>query len=254
MHVVDDLSTRSRDARERRVAAHAARVRAAVAVADALVVLRGRRAERPTRPVAEREDRHLLRRRPAPRSRCESPSSLRAGRSRGRPPPACGRRTTPFPAASPSALTTQGGRAIGSVGRRAVRPPRPSLPSRTPSSLRSAPPRRPARRRRCRRGGDGRPGPPRAEPRARPRPGRSRSARGEAEESLGILCPHRVAAARAPPSRGCRARNGELSSSGLWAIFHASACSRPPDPTTRTLTRWTLARGFDERPFAHGWP
>ena len=26
------------------------------------------------------------------------------------------------------------------------------------------------------------------------------------------------------------------SSLGLWAIFHASACSRPPEPTMSTLT------------------
>ena len=32
-------------------------------------------------------------------------------------------------------------------------------------------------------------------------------------------------------------------SASLWAIFQASACSRPPDPTTRTFTRASLSGG-----------
>ena len=47
------------DARHRRVAAHAARVRALVAVEDSLVVLRGRQGHRAL-PVAERQERELL--------------------------------------------------------------------------------------------------------------------------------------------------------------------------------------------------
>ena len=142
-----DECVESSTPRHRRVRAHAAGVRARVAVADALEVLR--RAERRRRGARRRVRRATPRRpRAAPRSPRRSPERLRRPAARRRARSACGRRRRPCPAASPSALTTHGARATTASRRSARRPPA-ARPWRTPSSLRSAPPRRSARTRRC---------------------------------------------------------------------------------------------------------
>ena len=99
--------------RHRRESAHPAGVRSGVAVADALVVARGGERQR-TAPVAEREHRQLL-----PFEQLLDHDAVRRARRRPRSPASSSswsRQTnTPFPAASPSALTTHGGRATGSA-------------------------------------------------------------------------------------------------------------------------------------------
>ena len=119
----------------RRDRAHAAGVRAAVAVADALVVLRGQRAARRD-AVAQREQRDLLADEQLldhhawrPASPCASPEQERARRG-DRLVAAASQTTTPLPAARPSALTTQAppgmrrARRSTSASRRAARVPR----------------------------------------------------------------------------------------------------------------------------------
>ena len=62
-------------------------------------------------------------------------------------------------------------------------------------------------------------------------------AAGEAEQRLGVLRPHRVAVARARAIPGLPGRGVQLGQRrGACASFHASACSRPPDPTRSTFT------------------
>ena len=48
---------------------------------------------------------------------------------------------------------------------------------------------------------------------------------------------------RSRPSPGCPARRRPRRPPASAASAHASACSRPPDPTTRTFTRAQAARG-----------
>ena len=104
-----------------------------VAVADALEVLRRRRA-RARSPVAEREERDSS---PSSSSSItsEPPSAAAAGRAASSS--SCVRQTnTPLPAASPSALTTHGG-GRPTASARSARRRRPSPPSRRSSSPRS---------------------------------------------------------------------------------------------------------------------
>ena len=99
--------------RHRRVGAHAAGVRALVAVVRPLEVLR--RNERHRRvAVAEREQRDL---RPLEELLHDEriAESRDSPRERRRARPVCGRCSTPLPAARPSALTTHGGRATASA-------------------------------------------------------------------------------------------------------------------------------------------
>ena len=114
-------------------------------------------------------------------------------------------------------------------------------PSRTPSSPRSARPRRSARR----------PAMPR---------GRSASATPATSGASGPTTTRSMSSERASasgPRRRPRAPGGtrrarrcpglpgaacSSDSAGLCASFQASACSRPPDPTTRTFTRSCYAR------------
>ena len=97
--------------RRRRVGAHAAGIRPLVAVADALVVLRGGERDRGL-AVAQREEAMPPRRRGTPRSRFPRPACRgrrrTSCRSRLPPPARVSATTTPLPAASPSALTTIG--------------------------------------------------------------------------------------------------------------------------------------------------
>ena len=67
------------------------------------------------------------------------------------------------------------------------------------------------------------------------RRGRRRGAR-EPEQALAVVGPNGVAVAELRRSRDCPARRAARSSTGACASFHASACSRPPDPTRSTFT------------------
>ena len=108
-----------REAGHRRVGAHAAGVRAGIAVADALVVLRGAQQQRVV-AVAQREQRHLLARRGIPRSPRTAPASPKHSllhhrvdrghrpRPRSRPPPRPCRRPARPP--SPRSARRGGGR------------------------------------------------------------------------------------------------------------------------------------------------
>ena len=106
----DALLDRRRDERGRRVGAHAARVLAAVAVEGALVVLRGGERHH-VLAVADRVVRGLL------ADQHVLDDDALAGRAEAAPPiisssaasasAASAQTATPFPAASPSAFTTQ---------------------------------------------------------------------------------------------------------------------------------------------------
>ena len=173
--------------RHRRVAAHAAGVRALVAVADPLVVLR-RREREDVLAVAEREQRELLAlqellehhlgRPEAPLGEERLDGLARLGlrladdHALARPP---GRR----PSGPPGSSRRSGGQAPsrGCAPRRATpwpRRPRPSAPWRRPSSPRSARPPRWARRRR------------RPPPRARRRARHERRLRADDDEVHGL--------------------------------------------------------------------
>ena len=186
--------------------------------------------------VAEREERHLAaleqlldrraaaerrRRRAAPRS---SSSAVRQTK-------------TPLPAASPSALTTHGGRATGErrrrrhAGRRActsfAKVFEPSIARRLGAR---------ARRRRspaCR-SSSATPGDERRLRADHDEVGAERRARGRAARRRRRRA--RDGSRRARRSRGCRAPRAAPSSDGLRASCHASACSRAPDPTRSTFT------------------
>ena len=242
--------------RRRAVGAHAAGVGAGVAVADALVILR--RAERHDRVPSVSTNRLA-----SSPSRNSSITALgrraSANMSRSPPPPrrAVIATVTPLPAASPSALITTGRpksrrarparrRAIGDAdiagGRdararaqvlgEALRPLqlRGRLGrARTPDAVGAQSVGEPVDQRRLRpdhdqadRSSRGRRRPPRRD--------RSRRAR----RSLGMLrrCPGLPGAAYS------------LSSRGDCASFHASACSRPPEPISRTF----MADPFSDEP------
>ena len=145
---------------------------------------------------------------------------------------------TPLPAASPSALTTHGSRATASpsgVGTPAAC--MTSFAKRFEPSIRAA----------------AALGPNTATP-----PSRSASATPDTSGTSGPITTRSIASARASaskPSASCACTGwhgpspaipglpGAACSSvsrGLCASFQASACSRPPDPTTRTFTRRML--------------
>ena len=142
---------------------------------------------------------------------------------------------TPFPAARPSTLTTQGGRATASAS--AVGTPATAITSLAKlfePSIRAA----------------ARPGPKTAIPlrrNASPHPRDERRLRpdhrevdveaaGEAQQHLGVVRPHgmTVAERRDPgiPGRGVQ----NWSDRAPAPSVRASACSRPPDPTRSTFT------------------
>ena len=66
----------------------------------------------------------------------------------------------------------------------------------------------------------------------------------ECEQPVGVVGAHRMARGRARRFPGCPARRGAPSGSGLCARRHASACSRAPEPTTKTFTRRVYFRGL----------
>ena len=232
--LLDELVDARRADGDRRVRAHAAGVRPGVAVADRACSPARRRA---ARRAARRRARTAtpLRPRAAPRSRPRRRARRRRAAPR-RAPPASGRRRRPCPAARPSAFTTQGasrdrerlrGRHAGRVAAR---------PWRTSSTPRSGPRPRSARRRRC---------PPARSRSATPAtsgasgPITTRSASSvvrQREQPVRVVGAHRMAAAERgdPRVAGRRVQLGQL---GLWRARHASACSRPPEPTTTTCTR-----------------
>ena len=138
MDPLDERASASSSQRHGRVGAHAAGVRALVAVAGALEVLR--RAERhgaPRRRRARTATPPRPRAAPRPRSRRRTPR----GRAAPRRAPRRVRHTkTPLPAASPSALTTHGARGDRERRRAPARPPRAITSFANASSPRSAPP------------------------------------------------------------------------------------------------------------------
>ena len=180
------------------------------------------------------------------------PAERRGARAAPASSSSCVRQTkTPLPAASPSALTTHGGAGDRQRPRRSGRRPRPARPWRSSSSPRSAPPPRSARRRRRRRGAARRRRRRRAAPPARPRRGRSRApARARAgPRASSARTGWQVPSAAIPgfPGAACSS-----SSSALWRSFHASACSRPPEPTMSTRTRRVYETG--QRATLRSWP
>ena len=60
---------------------------------------------------------------------------------------------------------------------------------------------------------------------------------GEPEQAFAVLGADGMAAAERRRCRGCPGAACSSSRSGAWLSFHASACSRPPDPTRSTFTR-----------------
>ena len=222
-----------------RVAAHAAGVRALVAVEDALVVLRRARA-------APRARRRRARAATAPRPPGTPPARPRSRRSasrrrRRRPPRAPRARPaamiTPLPAASTSAFSTAGiGRAREvrdrllavaehHVRRRSARRSRASAPWRRPSSPRSARPR-------C-------VGPNAAMPAALSVVHQARHERRlgahDHEVDLALAGGRRPTSPRragTPRRRGrcrrCRAWRAPPARCGLRRSVRTSACSRPP--------------------------
>ena len=221
------------EARHGRERSHAARVRAGVAVADALVVARGcerdgaravTRARRRRAPPPRAVPRRRRRRRAQPQRRAP------------RPPPSCVRQTkTPLPAASPSALTTHGAAASSSIC--AVGTPAASSTSFAklfePSILAAAAL-----------------GPNTGMP-----PWRSRSATPATSGASGPITARSISSDCASSSRASpsSARTGwqvpsaaipglpgaacSSAKRSLCASFHARACSLPPEPTISTRTR-----------------
>jgi hypothetical protein len=141
---------------------------------------------------------------------------------------------TPFPAASPSALTTQGARATdiaSAVGTRAA--PRTSFANAFEPSMRAAsalgpnteiPLWRSTSATPATRGASG-PTTTRSTSSARDR----LSSPSASSARIGWQSPSR-------PIPGFPGAQCSCARSELWASFHASACSRPPDPTTSTFT------------------
>ena len=186
------------------------------------------------RPSAEREQRDLA---PSSSSSITTLAAERAAAAqrRRRPPPACGRRRRPCP--RPGRRPSRR-RAAGDGERRCGRNAggEHDVLARTSSTPRSAPP--PAL------------GPKTAMPLRRsssampatsgasgPITTRSASSgRGEAEQAVGVVGSDRVAVRR---GRRCPGLPGAACSSvrrGLCASRHARACSRAPEPTSRTFT------------------
>ena len=250
---VGTSSTRPAGAQwQRRVGAHAAGVRALVAVAQPLEVLR-RQQRQHRRAVADREQRHLravevlLDHHPLARRR------------RGRAPPSRSSvTTTPLPAASPSSFTTYGGPNASSAAvdlarrcrtRRAIavgmsaaamtslanalepsiaRPPRAGPKTAKPLAReRRRRPRRPA-------------GPP-----ARRRPGRAEPLRPGGDRGTVERVDRRAGSATRRDARVARARRAPRSTSGSRRQRpRARACSRPAAADSRR-------RSFIERLHGH---
>ena len=187
-----------------------------------------------------RARRRRARRRRSPRLRAAPRSRSR----RRRPPPrAAPRRApvwsrqtkTPLPAASPSALITHGGRATGSVS--AVGTPAARMTSFANGfepSMRAAAALGPKTATPAWRSSSATPATSGA---SGPTTTRSASDRaGQREQALAVLGADGMAAAELGDAGvpGCRV---QLVEPGAWLSFHASACSRPPDPTRSTFTR-----------------
>ena len=240
------------DRRDRRVRAHPTGVRPGVAVADPLEVLRQRerhhacrrRSARTPRPRGPPAAPRPPRWRPRRRTRRPRGSPERADRGRrGRAPPSrpCrprGRRPS-RPRARPSSSTNATRRS--DLGERAASARwgcraacirsfahafDPSI-ARRPSSRA----RRPRRRARAARRPARRP----AAPRARRRPGRRRSRSASSTIPATSSAAHGARHGRAPRSRRCPGAASSSSTAGSARSPHASACSRPPPPTTRTF-------------------
>ena len=224
------------DGRHGRVAPHAARVRALVPVAEALEVLRGREREG-FLAGAEREERDLL--------------ALEQLLDDDRPPEGLRLRKRRLDLvlrpADEDALS--GGQAVGldhARGPRLLELGRRGDARRLHDLLREGLGALDLRRRRAR-AEDGDAGvaegvgEPRDERRLRPDDdevdrragGRARAAPRSRPASADGRC-------RARRCRDCLGRRGGRRAPSLWAIFHASACSRPPEPTMRTFTRASL--------------
>ena len=233
----------------RRVAAHAAGVRALVAVIDPLVVLgRG-------------EGEHVLARRrgraaraPRPRGTPRSPPRCRRSAAPRRRPPIASRASasvaqmiTPLPAASPSAFSTDG---IGRAARSRRAPPRGSA---TPYERPSARPASSMSSLACSFDPSSRAASPLGPNAAMPvsleridEPGDQRRL-GADDDQVDLLSgrgpdePVDVLGADVrgsePPrrSRRCRARRAAPVLCGERPSAWTIACSRPPPPTTRTL-------------------
>ena len=215
-------------------------VRTGVAVADALVVAARPPIGSTRRAVRDREHATAPRPRAAPRTRAVRRTPRPRERSR-RPPPACGRRRRPCRPRGRPTLMTQGARGDRRVSR----------PSATPTdahhvlgeALRSLD----ARGRRAR-----------TEHRDADVPELVADARDErrlrADHDQVDVERRRTSSSRPSassartgwqrPERGdsrVPGRGVQLVELGaLSESFHASACSRPPEPTTRTLTRPSL--------------
>ena len=217
---------------DRRVGAHPAGVRAGVAVADPLVVA-GRSERDRAAAVGEREQRHLLAlQQLLDHERLAEPGDGPAAPRPGTADP--GRRRRPFPrrARRPS-RHREGGRPPGS--RRSERRPRASRPWRTSSIPRSCAASRPG-------------------PKTRTPAWRSSSATPDTSGASGPTTTRSASSARARSSRPSpsSARTGwhsprpaipgfpgaawSSSRRELCRSFHASACSRPPEPIKSTLT------------------
>ena len=201
---------------------------------------------------------------PAQRAKSETSSPSSSSSTTTRPPRASAfgsaaatsssvRQTkTPFPAASPSALMTHGAR--GSSRSAAVGTPAACMTSFAkdlePSIWAAAAPgpktAMPAwRRSSASPATSGASGP--TTTRSMPSWWQSPSSASESSGLSGWQVPR--AAMPGLPGAACRSP-----SPVLWAIFHASACSRPPEPTMRTFTRASLigASAPRPRPRAHG--
>ena len=220
-----------------RVRAHAAGVRARVAVADALVVRAAASGDASLAVASANTDSSS----PSSSSSITSgpPSAARRAQRRRRAPRAVRQTKTPLPAARPSALTTQGGRgdrrasrAVGHAGGVASRPWRsvfePSI--RAAAALgpnTETPAWRSSSATPATSGASG----PTTTRSIVERPRRARAALRASSARTGWQL------RRARRCRGCPAPRAARRARGLCASFHASACSRPPDPTTSTFTR-----------------
>ena len=172
-------------------------------------------------------------------------NAARGARARRRARSGVRQTKTPLPAARPSAFTTHGGRATASgCGRRHAGRAHHLLGERLraldPRGRRAGPEDRDAGVPQLvgDAGDERRLGPDDDEvdvERAR-----------EAEQALAVVGAHRVALAERARCRGCPARRAARQR-GAWASFHASACSRPPEPTRSTFTAESTARPARDR-------
>ena len=187
------------------------------------------------RPSREREQRDL---RPSSSSsitsRRRAPATARSAASSS---PAVRHTKTPLPAASPSALTTHGGARHRERARRPARRRRAAPPWRTSSSLRSAPPRRSGRTRRCRCAAAAS-ATPATSGASGPITARSiPSVTREAEQAVAVVGRTGWHDAERGDA-GIAGRRVQLGqAAGCCASRQASACSRAPDPTSSTFTR-----------------